>query len=144
MRVIRMAASSVRLQSEPWRMWTVRMGRIAGLRFLEKSVAAYQTRALVSTVLVLSAVLLVAPVSAFAQGTDAQRDACTPDAFRLCAQYMPDADRITACLRNSGSRLSRPCYNVFFPPQPSAQREQRDPYRRDPYRDQRQRDYDDE
>jgi hypothetical protein len=107
-------------------------------------VAAYQTRALVSSVLLLSTALLGAPVSAFAQGTDAQREACTPDAFRLCSQYMPDADRITTCLRDSGSRLSRPCYNVFFPPQPTVQREQRDPYRRDPYRQRQERDYDDE
>src|SRR3984957_10193869 len=56
--------------------------------------------------------------SAMAQGTQRQRDACTPDVFRLCGAYIPDADRITACLRDNGPRLSGPCYNVFFPPQP--------------------------
>jgi hypothetical protein len=55
--------------------------------------------------------------SAFAQGTEAQRDACTPDAFRLCGAYMPDPGRVEACLRASGPNLSRPCYDVFFPPQ---------------------------
>ena len=39
------------------------------------------------------------------------------DAFRLCGAYIPDVDRITACLRGNGPRLSRPCYDVFFPPQ---------------------------
>jgi hypothetical protein len=28
--------------------------------------------------------------------------------------YIPDADRIMACLKGSGSRLSRPCLDVFF------------------------------
>src|ERR1700735_5861806 len=71
--------------------------------------------------------------SAMAQGTQRQRDACTPDVFRLCGAYIPDADRITACLRNSGSQLSRPCYDVFFPappPPPQYYRQDIDPRRR--------------
>jgi hypothetical protein len=63
------------------------------------------------------ALLLYTETSAIAQGTDQQREACTPDVFRLCGAYIPDVDRITACLRGNGSRLSRPCYDVFFPPQ---------------------------
>jgi hypothetical protein len=61
---------------------------------------------------------LSAERSASAQGTEQQRQACTSDVFRLCGAYIPDADRITACLRDNGPRLSGPCYNVFFPPQP--------------------------
>jgi hypothetical protein len=53
--------------------------------------------------------------SAVAQGTDRQREACMPDAMRLCGAYIPDVDRITACLRNNGTQLSRPCYDIFFP-----------------------------
>jgi hypothetical protein len=63
------------------------------------------------------ALLLYTETSAFAQGTDQQREACTPDFFRLCGAYIPDVDRITASLRGNGPRLSRPCYDVFFPPQ---------------------------
>jgi hypothetical protein len=63
------------------------------------------------------ALFLSAETSANAQGTDQQRQACTPDVFRLCGAYMPDADRITACLRGNGPQLSRPCHDVFFPPQ---------------------------
>jgi hypothetical protein len=37
-----------------------------------------------------------------------------PDAFRLCGAYIPDVDRITACLRSNGPRLSKPCYDAFF------------------------------
>jgi len=61
--------------------------------------------------------LLVLPTLAFAQGTPQQREACTPDAFRLCGAYMPDPNGVEACLRASGPRLSQPCYDVFFPPQ---------------------------
>jgi hypothetical protein len=62
--------------------------------------------------------LLSAETSATAQGTEQQRQACTPDVFRLCGAYIPDADRITACLRASGPQLSRSCYDVFFPAPP--------------------------
>ena len=51
------------------------------------------------------------------QGTEQQREACTPDVFRLCGRYIPDTGRITRCLRNSGPRLSPACYAVFYPPQ---------------------------
>jgi hypothetical protein len=46
--------------------------------------------------------------SAIAQGTDHQRQAS--DVFLFCGAYIPDVDRITACLRGNGPRLSRPCY----------------------------------
>ncbi len=80
-----------------------------------------------------AALLLVLPAFAFAQGTPQQRDACTPDAFRLCGAYMPDPNGVEACLRASGPRLSPACYEVFFPPQddptpqPAAPRKRRKP-----------------
>jgi hypothetical protein len=83
-------------------------------------------------------IFLCAETSASAQGTQRQRDACTPDVFRLCGAYIPDADRITACLRGNGSRLSKACYDVFFPdpdalpPQPQYQPQYIDPRRRYP------------
>jgi hypothetical protein len=52
---------------------------------------------------------------ALAQGTPQQREACTPDAFRLCSAYFPDSGRVEACLRASGPRLSQACYDVFYP-----------------------------
>ena len=79
------------------------------------------------------ALFLSAETPASAQGTEQQRQACTPDVFRLCGAYIPDADRITACLRGNGPQLSQPCYNVFFPPQPPPQYappQDRDPRRR--------------
>lgn len=55
------------------------------------------------------------------RGTQAQREACTPDAFRLCGQYIPDSSRIESCLRDAGPRLSPACYAVFNPPQENQQ-----------------------
>jgi hypothetical protein len=65
-------------------------------------------------------VVLTLQNCAFAQETEQQRQACTPDVFRLCGAYIPDHDRIAACLRGSGQRLSAPCYAVFFPQQDTA------------------------
>jgi hypothetical protein len=64
------------------------------------------------------ALFLCTETSASAQETEQRRQACTPDVFRLCGAYIPDRDRIVACLKGNGPRLSRPCYDVFFPPAP--------------------------
>ncbi len=37
------------------------------------------------------------------------RQACTPDALRLCSDYIPDVGRITACMKAKYSQLSTPC-----------------------------------
>jgi hypothetical protein len=66
---------------------------------------------------------LVIPATSFAQsdqGTPEQREACTPDAMRLCGAYLLDPGSVEACLRASGPRLSPACYDVFFPPQAAA------------------------
>jgi hypothetical protein len=54
--------------------------------------------------------------SVFAQdnrGTPEQRAACAPDAFRLCASYIPDPTRVEHCLRQNKSDLSDACRSVF-------------------------------
>ncbi len=45
--------------------------------------------------------------------SDAQRVACTPDAFRLCSSEIPNIDGITACMRKQKSSLSIACRAVF-------------------------------
>jgi hypothetical protein len=65
----------------------------------------------------------VIPTASFAQedrGTPEQREACTPDAMRLCGAYLLDPRSVEACLRASGPQLSPACYDVFFPPQQAA------------------------
>jgi len=47
------------------------------------------------------------------QGTEAQRQACTPDAMRLCGQFIPDAGMISACLRAQKPNLTPDCRAVF-------------------------------
>lgn len=68
------------------------------------------------------------------RGTEQQREACTPDAFRLCSQFFPDGDRVEVCLRNAGPRLSPACRVVFYPPatQPQAGVRERGPRVREP------------
>jgi hypothetical protein len=40
------------------------------------------------------------------RGTPEQRAACAPDAFRLCAGYLPDPTGVEHCLRQNKSDLS--------------------------------------
>jgi len=53
---------------------------------------------------------------AAAQGTEQQRQACQPDALRLCSEFVPDVDRITACMLKNRIRLSPPCRVLFQAP----------------------------
>jgi hypothetical protein len=56
------------------------------------------------------------PTIAIAQdyrGTSDQRMSCTPDAFRLCAAYIPDAVKVENCLRYNVPNLSVACRSVF-------------------------------
>ena len=54
------------------------------------------------------------------RGTPEQRAACAPDAFRLCAGYIPDATNVEACLRQKKSDLSDACRAVFEHAAPTA------------------------
>ena len=66
--------------------------------------------------LVVMLAALLANGTAIAQenrGTAEQRAACTPDAFRLCLSYIPDATNVEACLRQRKSDLSDACRAVF-------------------------------
>ncbi len=49
------------------------------------------------------------------QGTADELRACTPDVFRLCGEFIPNADRITACLQEKVRDLSPACRVVFTP-----------------------------
>jgi hypothetical protein len=51
--------------------------------------------------------------SAAAQGTPEQQRACQPDAMRLCSEFVPDVDRITACMIKQRNRLSPACRAQF-------------------------------
>lgn len=53
--------------------------------------------------------LIAAPSFAGAQGTEEQRQACTPDVFRLCSQFIPNVQEITSCMVRKKSQLSPAC-----------------------------------
>jgi len=63
---------------------------------------------LVGAVIVL-ALLFCRPDHASAQGSEAARQACTPDAMRLCSDVIPDVARVTACMKAKSSQLSQAC-----------------------------------
>jgi len=50
------------------------------------------------------------------RGTEEARLACTPDVFRLCGEFIPDATRITMCLQQKIRFLSSGCRAVFASP----------------------------
>lgn len=71
-------------------------------------------------VLAVSLFVSIADAPAFAY-TPEQQQACTPDAMRLCGNFVPDVDRITACMIEKKSQLSAECRRYFRPdPAPSA------------------------
>lgn len=50
-----------------------------------------------------------------AQGSQAARDACTPDAVRLCKEFIPDQAKVRACILSKQSQLSEACRLAMAP-----------------------------
>jgi hypothetical protein len=66
----------------------------------------------------LFAVLMVAFVSTTAMAQDsgrmqAEQQACETDVYTYCNDYIPDHDRIAACLRKHWSQISRECRKIM-------------------------------
>jgi hypothetical protein len=64
---------------------------------------------------IASLMTILAPLPANAY-TQADVDACTPDAFRLCQDAIPDAARVKQCLTEKKDLLSPACKIVFSRP----------------------------
>lgn len=47
------------------------------------------------------------------QWSQEQRTACEPDAMRLCNQYVPDVQRVSACMSHYRRYLSPACRAMF-------------------------------
>jgi hypothetical protein len=58
---------------------------------------------------ILAAVLGLSCTQALAQSQAEGQQACGNDAFALCSDAIPDANRIAACLSRNFSRVSAPC-----------------------------------
>ncbi|MEA2758753.1 MAG: hypothetical protein QOH65_1366 [Methylobacteriaceae bacterium] len=70
----------------------------------------------------LFALALTMSAPALAQGaassaaSEAERQACEPDVYRLCNDYVPDVDRIVACLNVNKRSLAPACRAVMARP----------------------------
>jgi hypothetical protein len=54
-------------------------------------------------------ILLGSLGAANAEGSDAAREACTPDAMRLCSEFIPDEGKVKSCMLSRRSQLSEAC-----------------------------------
>lgn len=70
--------------------------------------------ALVAATLASGLVLTAWSAPALAQGSAEQREACQGDAFRLCGQYIPNAQTTAACLYRAKRQLSPACREVMY------------------------------
>src|SRR5512143_967322 len=74
---------------------------------------------LLAAVSAIALATLIQPGASLAY-TPEQQQACTPDAMRLCGEFVPNVDAITACMVQKKTQLSPQC-RVFFRqgPEPS-------------------------
>jgi hypothetical protein len=83
-------------------MISFRLSRFAFNRFTCATVAAGMLLGLAA----------FTPVPAAAQGTINPEQACRDDAFKFCNDFIPDRDKVGACLRRKARSLSRDCRTV--------------------------------
>jgi hypothetical protein len=69
---------------------------------------------------IASLIAIITPLPATAY-TQQDADACTPDAMRLCQNFIPDEARITQCLAQNKRQLSPACKIVFSRPATAAE-----------------------
>lgn len=62
---------------------------------------------------VLAGALTYQLTVAGAQGSPEAREACTPDAMRLCSEFIPDVAKITACMKKRHRELSKECVTAM-------------------------------
>jgi hypothetical protein len=67
------------------------------------------------------AIFALTPVAAAAE-TQEEQQACTNDAFNVCGDFIPDRERVAACLAQNINRISPACRTVMqrYQPQPAA------------------------
>jgi hypothetical protein len=66
-------------------------------------------------VAIIGSLVGIMPTTALAEPvpTDAERSACTSDAFRLCVASIPNQSAVIACLKSKRSQLSPTCRQLF-------------------------------
>ncbi|WP_020176518.1 hypothetical protein [Methyloferula stellata] len=63
--------------------------------------------------LVLAIGIAAAATARAEEATYAQRVACTPDAFRLCSDQIPDVAAVKSCMIANKAKLSAACRATF-------------------------------
>ena len=53
--------------------------------------------------------IIVGGIGAANAQSQALQQACTPDAMRLCQEFIPDRAKITRCMMSKRSQISAPC-----------------------------------
>ena len=79
---------------------------------LRPSFARPITRPLAAATFGIALAVLIQPGAGFAY-TPEQQQACSPDAMRLCGDFVPNVDAITACMIQKKAQLSPQC-KVYF------------------------------
>ncbi|UPK36719.1 hypothetical protein IVB18_05030 [Bradyrhizobium sp. 186] len=69
-------------------------------------------RFLIAAIFGIALAVLVQPRAGFAY-TQEEQQACTPDAMRLCGEFVPNVDAITACMIQKKAQLSPQCRPFF-------------------------------
>ncbi|MGY8709813.1 hypothetical protein RAD16_29095 [Bradyrhizobium sp. 18BD] len=74
--------------------------------------AFHSQRSVVAAVAGIALAVVIQPGVSFAY-TQEEQQACSPDAMRLCGEFVPNVDAITACMIQKKAQLSPQC-KVFF------------------------------
>jgi hypothetical protein len=64
--------------------------------------------------LALPVVILVSAAGAAGAQSPEIQQACTPDAMRLCGQFIPDRERVTACMKAHHREWSEACRTAIL------------------------------
>ncbi len=72
-------------------------------------------RGMFATALVLGAIMALPSGAARAESQE-DREACTPDVYAHCGEFIPDRERIVACLKKKMAQLSPACRTVMRKP----------------------------
>jgi hypothetical protein len=70
---------------------------------------------LIATCIGLMVLTLAFPALSLDRGTPEQQQACTPDAMSFCGPFIPDAERVRACLLSRRASLSPACRAAIAP-----------------------------
>lgn len=63
--------------------------------------------------LIVPGSIIIGGIGAANAQSEALKQACTPDAMRLCQEFIPDRAKITRCMMSKRSQISAPCLTAM-------------------------------